>query len=52
VTEIREALLTTLESFTQGVYHDDVSFVIVRAATTAEPSMLSVGAAHAGALRA
>jgi serine phosphatase RsbU (regulator of sigma subunit) len=52
VTEIREALLTTLESFTQGVYHDDVSFVIVRAAATAEPSMLSVGAAHAGALRA
>jgi serine phosphatase RsbU (regulator of sigma subunit) len=35
VSEMRSTLLDRLEAFTGGVYHDDVSFVIVRATETA-----------------
>ncbi|MGH7617527.1 MAG: SpoIIE family protein phosphatase, partial [Gemmatimonadaceae bacterium] len=32
IADMRAALVERLEAFTGGVYHDDVSFVIVRAA--------------------
>ena len=33
LNELKSALLDRLEAHTAGIYHDDVSFVVVRAAT-------------------
>jgi serine phosphatase RsbU (regulator of sigma subunit) len=52
--EIRAQLVARLEAFTEGVYHDDVSFLMVRATHTSaerasQPALVTPVAAH-GAL--